>query len=487
MMKLQELLVPLRFQYNNCDTNPEVTSLEMDSRKVKEGTVFFCIKGYTVDGHDYAEQAESQGAVAIIAERPLSVSVPVIIVPDTFRAMAKLACHFYDNPTEKLQLIGVTGTNGKTTVTHLIEKIMQDAKRKTGLIGTMYTKIGSKQYETKNTTPESLPLQKLFKEMVDEKVDVSLMEVSSHALHLGRVRGCDFDVAVFTNLSPDHLDYHKTMEAYLYAKGLLFAQLGNTFSDKTAVLNADDPASKEIARLTTVDIVTYGVTEKADFTASNIKMSPSGTTFELTAFGQKEQISLQLIGMFSVYNALAAIAAAFVSGVSLASIKASLEHVEGVAGRFETVDEGQDYTVIVDYAHTADSLENVLQTVKEFATKKIFAIVGCGGDRDRTKRPIMAKIACEHANRAIFTSDNPRSEDPEAILKDMAAGVEEGEYEVIIDREKAIKQAIKEAKKDDIIVIAGKGHETYQILGDKTIHFDDREVARQAILEKNSF
>ncbi|KHF40782.1 UDP-N-acetylmuramoyl-L-alanyl-D-glutamate--2,6-diaminopimelate ligase [Halalkalibacter okhensis] len=485
-MKLQELLVPLRFQYFNNDANPDVTSLEMDSRKVKEGTVFFCIKGYTVDGHDYAKQAESQGAVAIIAERPLSVSIPVIIVPDTFRAMAKLACHFYDYPTEKLHLIGVTGTNGKTTVTHLIETIMQDAKKKTGLIGTMYTKVGTKQYETKNTTPESLPLQKLFKEMVDEKVDVSLMEVSSHALHLGRVRGCDFDVAVFTNLSPDHLDYHKTMESYLYAKGLLFAQLGNTFSNKVAVLNADDPATNELARLTTVDIVTYGVSEKADFTASNIKMTPSGTMFELTAFGKKEQISLQLIGMFSVYNALAAIAAAYVSGVSLVSIKESLEHVEGVAGRFETVDAGQDFTVIVDYAHTADSLENVLTTVKDFATKRIFAIVGCGGDRDRTKRPVMAKIACEHADRAIFTSDNPRSEEPEQILTDMTAGVKEGQYEVIIDREKAIKQAIQEAQKDDIIVIAGKGHETYQILGDKTIHFDDREVAREAILEKTS-
>ncbi|GAE24146.1 UDP-N-acetylmuramoylalanyl-D-glutamate-2,6-diaminopimelate ligase [Halalkalibacter wakoensis JCM 9140] len=482
-MKLQELLVPLKFQYNQDQVlaNPTVTSLEMDSRNVKNGTVFFCIKGYTVDGHDFAKQAEGQGAVAIIAERPLSVSVPVIVVPDTKRAMAKLACHFYDYPTEKLQLIGVTGTNGKTTVTHLIEKIMQDANRKTGLIGTMYTKVGKTQYETKNTTPESLPLQKLFKEMVDEKVDVSLMEVSSHALHLGRVRGCDFDVAVFTNLSPDHLDYHKTMESYLYAKGLLFAQLGNTYSNKVAVLNADDAASEEMARLTTVDVVTYGVRGEADITAKNIEMTPSGTTFDVVVFGQTERISLQLIGMFSVYNALAAIAAAYVSGVSLTSIKQSLEQVEGVSGRFETVDEGQDFTVIVDYAHTADSLENVLTTVKEFAQARIFAIVGCGGDRDRTKRPIMAQIATKYADQAIFTSDNPRSENPEIILEDMIAGVSSGEYEVIIDRETAIKQAINEAKKGDIIIIAGKGHETYQILKDKTIHFDDREVARDAI------
>ncbi|MDT8859124.1 UDP-N-acetylmuramoyl-L-alanyl-D-glutamate--2,6-diaminopimelate ligase [Alkalihalobacillus sp. MEB130] len=483
-MKLQELLVPLRFQYKECQANPTVTSLEMDSRNVKEGTVFICIKGYTVDGHDYAQQAERKGAVAVIAERPLSVSIPVIIVPDTKRAMAKLACHFYGYPTEKLHLIGVTGTNGKTTVTHLIEKIMQDDHKKTGLIGTMYTKVGSTQYETKNTTPESLPLQQLFNEMVVEQVDVALMEVSSHALHLGRVRGCDFNVAVFTNLSPDHLDYHGTMESYLYAKGLLFSQLGNTFSNKVAVLNADDPASTELARLTTVDVVKYGVREEADIVANNIKISPSGTTFDLTAFGESESVSLKLIGMFSVYNALAAIAAAYVSGVSLASIKASLEQVEGVAGRFETVDEGQDFTVIVDYAHTSDSLENVLKTVKEFATKRIFAIVGCGGDRDRTKRPVMARIACEEADRAIFTSDNPRSEDPKQIIHDMTEGVSDGRYEVVMDRAEAIKQAINEAEKDDIIVIAGKGHETYQILGNQTIHFDDREVARQAILEK---
>ncbi|WP_332690030.1 UDP-N-acetylmuramoyl-L-alanyl-D-glutamate--2,6-diaminopimelate ligase [Halalkalibacter lacteus] len=486
-MKLQELLLSLRFQKITVGVNPEVTSLEMDSRKVKAGTVFICIKGYTVDGHDFAEQAVNQGAVAIIAERPLSVSVPVIIVPDTKRAMAKLACHYYDNPTEKLHLIGVTGTNGKTTVTHLIEKVMQDAKRKTGLIGTMYTKVGAKQYETKNTTPESLPLQQLFKEMLAEQVDTVMMEVSSHALHLGRVRGCDFDVAVFTNLTPDHLDYHESMEAYLYAKGLLFAQLGNTFTDKVAVLNGDDPASIEFSRLTTVDVVTYGVKGKADVMATNIRITPSGTTFDIDAFGERESISLQLIGMFSVYNALAATAASLVSNVKLKDIKKSLEQVKGVPGRFEAVDEGQDFTVIVDYAHTADSLENVLKTVKDFATHRIFAIVGCGGDRDRTKRPVMAKIASDYADRAIFTSDNPRSEDPKKIIQDMVAGVRKGQFEVILDRKQAIKQTIKEAAKGDIIVIAGKGHETYQIIGDTTNHFDDREVAREGILERSDF
>ncbi|MFC0558704.1 UDP-N-acetylmuramoyl-L-alanyl-D-glutamate--2,6-diaminopimelate ligase [Halalkalibacter alkalisediminis] len=485
-MKLQELLEPLRFQKTQLKENPEVYSLEMDSRNITNGTVFICIKGYTVDGHDFAIQAEKQGAVAIIAERPLSVSIPVIIVKDSKRAMARLACHFYGNPTEKMHLIGVTGTNGKTTVTHLIERIMQDASKKTGLIGTMYTKIGDIEQETRNTTPESLPLQGLFKQMLEEQVDTVMMEVSSHALHMGRVRGCDFDVAVFTNLTQDHLDYHQSMEAYLYAKGLLFAQLGNTFSDKVAVLNADDPASLELARLTTVDVVTYGINEQADIKAENISITPAGTKFDLIAFGNRETISMKLIGMFSVYNALAATAAALVSNVSLPVIKESLQQIQGVAGRFEPVDEGQDFTVIVDYAHTGDSLENVLRTVKEFAKKQIIAIVGCGGDRDKTKRPIMAKIAVNYADRAIFTSDNPRSEDPEQIIKDMIAGVNKGEYITILDREQAINQAIKEANQNDIIVIAGKGHETYQDIGGKKHHFDDREVARMAIKKYKS-
>ncbi|ARK31097.1 UDP-N-acetylmuramoyl-L-alanyl-D-glutamate--2,6-diaminopimelate ligase [Halalkalibacter krulwichiae] len=483
-MKLQELLKPLRFQKNEIADNPNVTSLEMDSRKVKVGTVFICIKGYTVDGHDFAEQAVKQGAVAIIAERPLSVSVPVIIVNDTKRVMAKLACHFYNNPTEKLHLIGVTGTNGKTTVTHLIEKIMQNAKKKTGLIGTMYTRIGEVEQETANTTPESLPLQQLFNHMVEEKVETVMMEVSSHALHLGRVRGCEFDVAVFTNLSQDHLDYHQSMEAYLYAKGLLFAQLGNTFSNKVAVLNVDDPASAELSRLTTVDIVTYGVEKKADIKAENIEITPAGTSFDVSVFGERYSVSMKLIGMFSVYNALAATAAALVSNIPFPVIKESLEEIEGVAGRFETVDEGQDFTVIVDYAHTSDSLENVLKTVQEFAQKDIVAIVGCGGDRDKTKRPLMAQVAVKRSDRAIFTSDNPRSEDPNEIIKDMIAGVKEGEYVAIVDRAQAIKQAIKEAKKGDIIVIAGKGHETYQDVGGKKHHFDDREVAREALAKR---
>lgn len=483
-MKLTELLTPL-FKYKKLgDSNPYITTIEMDSRLVTEGSLFICIKGYTVDGHDFVQQAIDKGAVAILAEKEIDANVPVVVVKDTKRAMAMLANHFYDHPTKKMTLIGITGTNGKTTTTHLIEKILTDYGKKTGLIGTMYTKIGSKTFETKNTTPESLLLQKSFAQMVEENVDAAIMEVSSHALHLGRVRGCDFNIAVFTNLSPDHLDYHKTMEAYKHAKGLLFSQLGNTYDSqqlKVAILNGDDEASEEYEKITAVQTITYGIDKPSDIMAKNIQITANGTSFTLHAFDEVLDIHMKLIGKFSVYNALAAISACLVYNVPLQSIKNSLEAIQGVAGRFETVQLGQPYTVIVDYAHTPDSLENVLKTVKQFAKGKTICVVGCGGDRDKLKRPLMAQIATEEADFAIFTSDNPRSEDPVAILDDMEKGVRANNYTIIVDRKEAITSAIKNAKKNDIIVIAGKGHETYQIIGKNTFHFDDREVARDAI------
>ncbi|WP_100404568.1 UDP-N-acetylmuramoyl-L-alanyl-D-glutamate--2,6-diaminopimelate ligase [Bacillus solitudinis] len=472
--------VPKKEEYRQVS----VHKIEMDSRLVDKGTLFFCIKGYTVDGHEFVNQAVKQGAVAIVAERPLNVDVPVIVVRDTKRTMAKISSYFYGDPTTKMHLIGVTGTNGKTSVTHILEQIMQDANKKTGLIGTMYTKVKDVVYETKNTTPESVILQQRFKQMKDEDVEVVMMEVSSHALHLGRVRGCDFNVAVFTNLSPDHLDYHETMESYLHAKGLLFAQLGNTYQEKVAVLNADDPASEAILAMTAADVITYGIKKSADVFADDVKITSSGTTFIIHAFKESESVNLKLMGMFSVYNSLAAITAALVSGISLKEAISSVEKIEGVDGRFQPVDEGQSFTVIVDYAHTPDSLENVLQTVKEFARGKITVVVGCGGDRDKSKRPVMAKIAVEQADRAIFTSDNPRSEDPAEIIEDMKQGLAKASYEVFLDRKKAIWHAVNQASENDIIVIAGKGHETYQILRDKTIHFDDREIASQAIRER---
>ncbi|MCQ6273998.1 UDP-N-acetylmuramoyl-L-alanyl-D-glutamate--2,6-diaminopimelate ligase [Bacillus sp. V3B] len=467
--------------------NPEIYSIENDNRNVKQGSLFICIKGYTVDGHDFAKSAETKGAVAVLAERELSLDIPVILVKDTKRAMALLANIFYGQPTQKLHLVGVTGTNGKTTTSHLIEKIFADENNKTGLIGTMYVKMAGKTYETKNTTPESLTLQKMFKQMVDYGVSRAVMEVSSHALVEGRVHGCDYDIAVFTNLTQDHLDYHKTMDEYRRAKGLLFAQLGNAFYDnktKYAVLNADDPASKEYSYSTAARVLSYGIDNEADFRALHIKMTANGTSFDLVSPFGEHQVQMKLIGKFSVYNALASIATAALSGVQMKNIIVSLEEVEGVSGRFEAVDAGQDYAVIVDYSHTPDSLENALMTVREFAKKRIFVVVGCGGDRDRTKRPQMAKIACHLATDSVFTSDNPRSEDPNAILREMEAGVKGEKYKSIVDRKSAIQYVVNEAQKGDVILIAGKGHETYQQIGQEILDFDDRIVAKEAIEER---
>ncbi|WML49345.1 UDP-N-acetylmuramoyl-L-alanyl-D-glutamate--2,6-diaminopimelate ligase [Neobacillus sp. PS3-34] len=483
-MKLHELLNNLHALVPFSGENPDITSIENDNRKVEQGSLFICIKGYTVDGHDFAEAAVKSGAVAVIAEHDLPLNVPVIVVNDTNRAMAVLADAFYGQPSRKFKLVGITGTNGKTTVSHLIEKVLSDAGKKTGLIGTMYTKIGAQMIETKNTTPESLTLQKTFKSMADEGVEAAVMEVSSHALDEGRVRGTEFDVAVFTNLSQDHLDYHHTMEEYKHAKGLLFSQLGNTFETnkpKFAVLNVDDPASDSFMRGTSAHIITYGIDQKADISAKDITMTSKGTAFTLSAAGRELLVNMQLIGKFSVYNVLAGIGAGLALGMPLEHIIRSIEGVEGVAGRFELVNAGQDFTVIVDYAHTPDSLENVLSTISQFAQKKVFVVVGCGGDRDRTKRPLMAKIACNLATDPIFTSDNPRSEDPIEILKDMQAGAEGKSYQLIPDRKAAIEFAVKNASEGDVILIAGKGHETYQIIGSQVFDFDDRKMAKDAI------
>lgn len=486
-MKLHTLLQKLQPYLTYNEEDIEITSIENDNRNVEEGSLFVCIKGYTVDGHDFASSAVEKGAVAVIAERQLNLPVPVFVVKNTRRAMALLADAFYGQPSQQLHLIGITGTNGKTTTSHIIDKILADAGKTTGLIGTMYTKIGNQTFEVKNTTPESLTLQRTFKKMKDSGVTSAVMEVSSHSLDEGRVHGCDYDIAVFTNLTQDHLDYHQTMDEYRRAKGLLFAQLGNAFHydrPKYAVLNADDAASYDYEKSTSAYVLSYGIDHDADFRATHIQMTSAGTSFDLITPVGSYSIQMQLIGKFSVYNVLASIAAAFASNIPMESIIHSVEEVKGVSGRFETVDAGQDFSVIVDYSHTPDSLENALKTVKQIAGQRIFTVVGCGGDRDRSKRPIMAKIACEYSTDAIFTSDNPRTEDPDEILKDMEAGVKGQSYKVITDRKEAIEYAVKRAGKGDCILIAGKGHETYQQIGHEIIDFDDRLIAKAAIEER---
>ncbi|MBC1473495.1 UDP-N-acetylmuramoyl-L-alanyl-D-glutamate--2,6-diaminopimelate ligase [Listeria grandensis] len=468
----------------------EINAVEQDSRQVRDGTLFVCIDGEVVDGHDYAKIAQEQGAVAIVAERMLAdVTLPIILVQDGKRAMAMLAAAFYENPTAEMALIGITGTNGKTTVSHLIEFILADHAVTTGLIGTMYRKIGAEILETKNTTPDSLTLQKTFRQMRQAKVTTAIMEVSSHALVQGRVYGSEYDIAVFTNLSQDHLDYHKTMEEYAHAKSLLFAQLGNGYGGvaKTAVMNADDAYARFMTEATGVSLLSYGIEKEATFQARNIRISSKGTAFDLHFQGEVIHAELKLIGKFNVYNALAAIATVYAAKEgpdTLPEIIASLEKVPGVAGRFELVDAGQQFPVIVDYAHTPDGLENVLKTVSEFATGRIFVVVGCGGDRDKGKRPQMAQIAVKYATDPIFTSDNPRTEAPMQIIEDMLAGVPNATYAVKEQRHDAIRFAVNQAKAEDVILIAGKGHETYQIIGDVVHDFDDRIEARDAILAK---
>ncbi|WP_228409626.1 UDP-N-acetylmuramoyl-L-alanyl-D-glutamate--2,6-diaminopimelate ligase [Radiobacillus deserti] len=486
-MILKELLSDISFYSTTTPIeNVMIKGIEMDSRQIKPGYLFVCISGHTVDGHDYVKQAIQNGAIAILAEKPLDVDVPVITVSDTSRALAILANRYFERPTQDLHLIGVTGTNGKTSVTYLLEAIFQKAKKHTGLIGTIQMKIGEESFEVKNTTPDSLFLQKSFAKMLEKEVDAAFMEVSSHALVMGRTFGCDFDIAIFTNLTQDHLDYHSTMEEYLHAKSLLFSQLGNRYdgNPKYAIINKDDSHSLTLIKSTAQQVLTYGIhSDKLDVQATNVMLDANGSSFDMRTPVGTISIKSKLMGMFSVYNMLAAASAAICSGISLKAIQTALESTTGVRGRFEPVVAGQSFGVIVDYAHTPDSLENVLKTVKSFAKGNVYVVVGCGGDRDRTKRPIMAKTAVTYADLALFTSDNPRSEDPKQILKDMVEGVD-GQtqaYRVIENRKEAIQYAVEHAKEDDIVVIAGKGHETYQIIGDTTYDFDDRQVATEII------
>lgn len=493
-MRLEELVRPLVLHTVSGDLGTEIKGIQIDSRQVKPGDLFIALRGFTVDGHRFVPQAVEKGAAAVLVEEPVSVDVPVVQVPDTRRAMAVVAATFYQHPTRELKLIGITGTNGKTTTSHLIQQILNDAGRQTGLIGTIQMKIGDRTFPVKNTTPEVVDLQRSFRMMLNERCEYSVIEASSHALDLGRTRGCEFHIAVFTNLTQDHLDYHETMERYREAKGLLFSQLGNRYSDEPdqnsyAVLNADDEASSYFARITPAQVITYGIEKPADVRAQNIRITSAGTAFTLSTFRGSIDVQLKLIGKFNVYNVLAATSVALLEGITLPQIKKSLESISGVSGRFEPVQAGQPYTVLVDYAHTPDSLENVLATIREFAEGNVICVVGCGGDRDRGKRPLMAQIAAKYSDLTVITSDNPRTEDPEAIIADMAEGLKEVErdrYVTIVDRRQAIFDAIGRAQPKDVVLIAGKGHETYQEINGVRYDFDDREVAREAMLARHS-
>ena len=472
-----------------------ITGVNYDSRKVEPGNIFVCISGFKVDGHQYIADAISKGAVGIVAEKEIIVpeGIEVINVENTRKALPIIAKNFYKNPASKFNLIGVTGTNGKTTTTFLIEAILREYGQKVGLIGTIENRIGDQSFPTTHTTPESLDLQRLFSVMAAEVVTYGVMEVSSHALDLGRVDGVEYDVAVFTNLTQDHLDYHPNMDEYLQAKAILFNRLGETNIKgraKYCVINGDDPYGKLVAAKTKAPIITYGIKPTNDIFASQVEIKATGVSFVVNYNEIAFTLELKLTGLFSVYNALAACTVGLQEKIEPEIIKRALEQLTGVAGRFESVIAGQDFAVIVDYAHTPDSLENILLTAKEFAKRNIITVFGCGGDRDRTKRPLMGEKVAQYSNYCIITADNPRTEDPKQIIADIIPGVskhmKQDRYTVIENREAAIHQAINMATTDDIVIIAGKGHETYQIIGDTVFPFDDRIVAREA-LEKRGY
>lgn len=479
-MTLSELLKDVNIKKIDGGGSMKISGIACDSRKVKPGNVFVCITGYETDGHKYAKSAVENGAVAVVAEHDLpTVDVPCVIVDNTRKAMSEMAATFYDYPYKKFKLIGITGTNGKTTTTYLIKSILEHLGKKVGLIGTNQNMIGDMIMETSRTTPDSLELMQLFDMIASHNVDYVVMEVSSHALALDRVTACTFDVGAFTNITQDHLDFHKTMEEYLAAKSILF-NICNT-----GVVNKDDARSEyliENARCR--NMITYGINQDCDLKASNIILNEDGVKFDINYGGMEEHVDLPIPGEFSVYNALTAIGCCMAENIPLDLAVDGLHSAKGVKGRIEIVrTPGTNYTVIIDYAHTPDGLLNVINAIRGFAKGRIVTLFGCGGDRDASKRPIMGKIAGELSDFCIVTSDNPRTEDPEKIIKQVVEGVKQTDcdYEVITNRFSAIEYALDHAKKNDIILLAGKGNETYQVLGKDTIKFDEREIVQKLL------
>lgn len=491
-MKLDELIEYLDYKDLINFKNIDITGISYNSKTTKKGDIFVCLVGEHTDGHEFAQNAIDAGAAALLVERKIDgTKIPQVVVSSTRHKIADIADRFYSSPSKGINLIGITGTNGKTTVTHLIQKIFEENNKKCALIGTLGYKLSSNgEYrDAKHTTPQAPELQATLRMIKDvEKIDNVVMEVSSHALEQNRVGGCRFNGAVFTNLTQDHLDYHITMDNYFKAKALLFEHL--TEGD-FAVINADDEYGDRFISVVPEDVrvFTYGVKQQSDVMAKDIKFSLNGVEFTLVTSNHIEtkgsneyKVNLHMNGMFSVYNVLAAVTAALAIGINIETALKALQNVKGVAGRFEVV--VKKPLVIVDYAHTPDGLENVLKSAREITPEdgKLICLFGCGGDRDATKRPKMGAIAEKLADKIVITSDNPRSEDPQTIITDIIAGLKSVNTESVIvepDRGTAIGLLKSIANNNDVVVIAGKGHEDYQILKDKTIHFDDREEARK--------
>ena len=472
-MKLRELLRDIAVLACNADLEADITAICYDSRKAEPGCLFVAVTGFAADGNRFIPMALEKGAAAVVTAKKPDRDIPYILVESDRLALALLGCNFYGRPAESMTMIGITGTNGKTSSTLLLKQVLEKTLgAKVGLVGTMANMIGEEIIPTERTTPESLDLQALFARMRDSGCTHVVMEVSSHALTLERVGGIHFDVAAFTNLTEDHLDFHKTMDAYCEAKAELFRRC-----DK-AVVSADDGYAGRILAAAACPVLTTSVTTKEGLHAENVELHAEGISFTAVYEGEREQVSLPIPGRFTVYNALTVLGVARQLGISLHDCAQALRTAEGVKGRVEVVPTpGTPYSVLIDYAHTPDGLENVLRSVRDFCKGRLISVFGCGGDRDPMKRPIMGKIGVELSDIAIITSDNPRTENPMAIIEDILKGVkpEFGEYIVMEDRRKAIRYAMDIAEKNDIIVLAGKGHETYQDIGGQKHHLDERE------------
>jgi UDP-N-acetylmuramoyl-L-alanyl-D-glutamate--2,6-diaminopimelate ligase len=457
----------------------DVSDLAYDARRVAPGALFVCVPGFGADGHDFASEAIDRGAVALIVERELPLPVPQLLVDDARRAMGLAADAFFGHPTRELAVAGVTGTNGKTTTAFLLYAILAAAGRRPGLLGTVESRVGGERRAVTRTTPESIDLQRTFREMLEAGDQTCAMEVSSHASTLRRLVGARFAALVFTNLSQDHLDFHETMEAYFDAKRRLFADPDVGGRLPPAAVNVRDPYGRRLAeevRGLGRPLLTFGLVDQADVRADGLELGPSGARFAAAGI----EVATPLLGRFNVENVLGAVAAARLLGVEDGAIARGIAHVRGVPGRFEAVDEGQSFTVLVDYAHTHEALENVLGAARELARGRLICVFGCGGDRDRAKRPLMGEAASRLADVVVVTSDNPRGEDPLAIVEEVLAGARP-DVDVELDRAVAIRRAVEAAGDGDVVVVAGKGHELGQEVAGRVLPFDDREVARQAI------
>ena len=478
-MKLYELLE------NNAETrlgDIEISSVTDDTRKVTDGSLFVCVKGSKFDGHTAAAEMLEKGAAAVVCERDLGLGDRQIVTDNSRRLYGKLCAAWFGHPERKLKMIGVTGTNGKTTITNVIKHILMSTGHKTGLIGTIQNEIGTEVLHTNNTTPMTFEFMELLAKMVSEGCEYVVMEVSSFGLVQNRIGSSWFGIALFTNLTQDHLDYHKDMEDYYQAKKLLFDVCD------TAICNIDDDYGRRLYGEIGCDKLTFSTRENASFYADGIKIRSTGSSFWFCCDGKSHFVSTKIPGMFNVSNITAAMGACLKAGIPLDDIIKAVGEYGGVKGRCEVIPTGRDFTVICDYAHTPDAVENILRSVKEYTANRLICLFGCGGDRDSAKRPKMAQAAAKYADKLIVTSDNPRSEDPEAIIRDILVGLEGSSvpYDVVTDRREAIFPALNIAEKGDIIVLAGKGHEDYQVLADKSIHFDEREIVAEGLSRLSS-